>query len=214
MKAADLYCSAGGAAMGLFRAGFDVEGWDIRPQPHYPFTFHQGNALDADISGFDFVWASPPCQPFTRLNSVLKKQKRQKKHADLIAATRAKLKAWGGPYIIENVEGSTLLNPIRLCGSSFGLDVQRHRLFESNFFLFELPCAHAIWTKDKPGQHRLEGKSRIVGCYGNGRGKGDTVSLWSKAMGIDWMTRKELAQAIPPAYSEYLARQILKTLAA
>jgi len=196
--------------MGLHRAGFTVDGWDIRPQPRYPFEFHQADALEADLDGFDFVWASPPCQSYTRMNrGLLESQGRKKDHPDLIAATRAKLQAWGGPYIIENVEGAPLINPVRLCGSSFGLDVQRHRLFESNIFLLELPCTHGIWVKDKPPQYRLTGKSRIVGCYGNGRGAGDTVGSWRKAMGIDWMTRKELAQAIPPAYSEYLGRQIV-----
>jgi DNA (cytosine-5)-methyltransferase 1 len=213
--AADLFCCAGGAAMGLHRAGFNVVGWDISRQPRYPFTFNLGNALDADLAGFDFVWASPPCQRFTRMNrGLLAAQGRAKEHPDLVAATREKLVEWGGPYIIENVEGAPLLNPARLCGSAFGLRVQRHRLFESNVLLFGTDCAHSLWDYDLPSLHRLQGKSRVVGCYGNGRGAGDSVKAWREAMGIPWMTRKELAQAIPPAYSEFLGRQVLAVIKA
>jgi len=201
--------------MGLHRAGFEVQGWDIRPQPRYPFTFHLTNALDADLSAFDFVWASPPCQRYTRMNrGLLAAQGRAKEHPDLVPAIRQKLKAWGGPYIIENVEGSPLLNPTLLCGSSFGLRVQRHRLFESNVMLLGHACSHGQWSYDLPSLHRLQGKSRVVGCYGNGRGAGDNLKAWRDAMQIDWMTRKELAQAIPPAYSEFLARQVLAMMKA
>lgn len=213
-RCADLFCCAGGAAMGLYRAGFDIEGWDIEPQPRYPFTFHQGDALQVDLDRFDFVWASPPCQRYTRMNQgLLESQGRQKEHPDLIEPVRQKLKAWGGPYIIENVEGAPLINPVKLCGSAFGLNVQRHRLFESNVMILEQPCVHKFWEADKPPLHRLVGKSRVVGCYGHGRGKGDTVGAWREAMGIDWMTRAELCQAIPPAFSEYLARFILRHIA-
>lgn len=213
LRCADLFCSAGGAGMGLHRAGFDVEGWDIVPQPRYPFVFHHGNALDADLAGFDFVWASPPCQCYTRMNrGLLESQGKKKNHPDLIAPVRAKLKAWGGPYIIENVPGAPLMDPVLLCGSMFGLNVQRHRLFESNVFILERECNHGIWSFDKPPLHRLQGKSRVVGCYGNGRGKGDTVAAWAQAMGIDWMIRREIAQAIPPAYSEYLGKQVIAAI--
>ena len=212
-RALDLFCGAGGASMGLHRAGFEVVGIDISIQKHYPFKFIQGNALTADLSGYDFVWASPPCQAYTRMSrGLLKSQGRQREHPKLIEATRAKLNAWGGPYIIENVSGAPLLNPIVLCGSSFGLLVQRHRLFESNVMLMELQCEHGWQTKDKPSLHRLQGRSRVVGCYGNGRGKGDNVALWSRAMGIDWMTRAEMSEAIPPAYSEFLGRQVIAAL--
>lgn len=206
----DLFCGAGGASAGLAAAGFDVCGVDVRPQPRYPFRFVLGDALKADLSGFDFVWASPPCQAFTLMNrGLLQSQGRSKVHPRLIEPVRHKLEAWGGPWVIENVPGAPLVNPIRLCGSSFGLMVQRHRLFESNRFLLELPCAHGFQIQDKPPLHRLTGNSRVVGCYGNGRGARDTVSLWRQAMGIDWMTRKELSQAIPPAYSEFIGRQII-----
>lgn len=201
--------------MGLHRAGFEVTGVDIRPQPRYPFKFIQCDALNADLSGFDFVWASPPCQKYTRMNrGLLQAQGRSKAHPDLIAPTREKLKAWGGPYIIENVIGAPLLNPLMLCGSSFGLRVQRHRLFESNLMLLGHACAHGQWNYDLPSLHRLQGKSRVVGCYGNGRGAGDNLAAWRNAMGIDWMTRKELAQAIPPAYAEFLGAQVMAAIKA
>lgn len=201
--------------MGLHRAGFDVEGWDTRPQPNYPFRFHLGDALNADLAGFDFVWASPPCQRYTRMNrGLLAAQGRTRDYPDLVGLTRQKLIAWGGPFIIENVEGAPLVNPVRLCGSAFGLRVQRHRLFESNLFLFGTgqECTHGQWEKDLPSLHRLQGKSRVVGCYGNGRGAGDNLKAWREAMQIDWMSRKELAQAIPPAYSEFLGRQVLRSI--
>src|SRR3954463_6974935 len=106
-KAIDLFCCAGGAGMGLHRAGFDVTGYDIRPQPHYPFTFIQGDALEADLSEADFVWTSPPCQAHT----ALKTMHNAKAHADLIPATRAKLEAWGGLWVMENVVGAPMRNP-------------------------------------------------------------------------------------------------------
>lgn len=210
MKCADLFCGAGGAAMGLHRAGFDVTGWDIRPQPNYPFAFNLGDALAADLSGFDFVWASPPCQAHSNFRHMPNHS--PGKHPDLIPATRAKLQASGLPWIIENVEGSPLVNPCTLCGSSFGLLVQRHRLFESSMMLMELECEHGRYVADKPSLHRLQGVSRVVGCYGHARGKGDTVALWREAMGITWMSRRELSQAIPPAYTEFLGRQVMRSL--
>lgn len=199
--------------MGLHRAGFDVIGFDIKKQPRYPFQFHEADAMTVDLTSFDCVWASPPCQKYTRMNrGLLASQGRAKNHVDMVAAVRAKLVGWGGFYIIENVVGAPLVNPVMLCGSSFGLLVQRHRIFESNVMILERPCTHGVYVKDKPCLNRLVGTSSVVGCYGNGRGKGDNVALWSKAMGIDWMTRKELAQAIPPAFSEYLGRFLMRAI--
>lgn len=143
-RALDLFCCAGGAGMGLHRAGFDVHGVDIAPQPNYPFGFTQGDALAQDLSGYDLVWASPPCQAHTPL-----KHRTGKEYECFIERTRAKLKAWGGPYIIENVMGAPLINPVMLCGAMFpGLRVYRHRIFESNIALtvpphpkHVVPCA-------------------------------------------------------------------------
>lgn len=222
-KCCDLYCGAGGAAMGLYRAGFDVTGFDIAFQKHYPFAFVQANALEVDLSGFDFVWASPPCQAHT----TLKHMPNAKHHEDLIPATREKLKAWGGLYIIENVPGSTLSPITMLCGTMFDLgtkdgeaELRRHRYFESNIFLTSMLCRHFRKTVlgvygDHGGSQK---KSRSVGVYG---GSGEStrngyyqfgVKERAEAMGIDWMTNKELTQAIPPAYSEFLGKQILKHL--
>lgn len=114
--------------------------------------------------------------------------------------------------MIENVEGAPLLFPSRLCGSVFNLLVQRHRYFECSFFFITPRCQHQGYIADKPPLHRLQGVSRVVGCYGNGRGKGDNLALWSKAVNIDWMTRRELAQAIPPAYTKFVGLQLIEFL--
>jgi DNA (cytosine-5)-methyltransferase 1 len=192
--------------MGLHRAGFDVEGWDIAFQKRYPFKFHQGNALDVDLTGFGFVWASPPCQAHTPAKNI---------HGDpgyecFIVRTREKLKAWGGAWIIENVMGAPLENSGMLCGTMFGLKVFRHRRFESNSgLLFPAHSKHDGSTGAKDGYSR-PGRNRngFICCAGNNY----DPKAGSAAMGIDWMIRSELSQAIPPAYSEFLGRQIMRVL--
>lgn len=203
--------------MGIHRAGFDVTGVDIKPQKNYPFRFVQADALKPpfDLGHFDFIWASPPCQKYTKLNQGLSQSRGcAKEHPDLIAPVREMLVGSGKPYVIENVPGAPLINPVKLCGSSFDLMVERHRLFESNVMILAPLCEHGRQAKDKPPLHRLQGNhSRVVGCYGHSRGKADSVDLWREAMGVDWTRkREELAQAIPPAYSEFLCRQIFKHL--
>lgn len=198
LRALDLFCCAGGASAGLAAAGFDVTGVDVEPQPEYPFRFVQANALDFGVSGFDLIWASPPCQAFTAY-------KRRPGHVaprdNLIPDTRAKLVASGIPYIIENVVGAPLLNPTMLCGSMFGLDVQRHRLFEASFQLYQPKCDHSRWTARFPPATNRKNKRKTV-----------EVGVWRipletqrAAMGIDWMSVAKLSQAIPPAYSKCLA---------
>ena len=199
--------------MGYHNAGFEVEGVDLNPQPNYPFEFYQGDALGVYAPWisrrYDAIHASPPCQTHVKgLRAVNASLGRESIHADLIAATRSLLQRSGLPYVIENVVGAPLENPIRLCGSSFGLKVRRHRLFETSFPVMALPCAHHLqrearyWTSWRPsGEKRL---ATSVQVYGNA---GDS-SLWAEAMGIDWMTRDELREAIPPAYTEHIGRHL------
>ena len=207
--------------MGYHRAGFEVVGVDIEPQPRYPFEFIQCDAI-AYIREhgheFDAIAASPPCKVHTALKAFSAAH-----HVDLVSDTREALIASGKPYIIENVPGAPLLDPIVLCGSSFDLGVQRHRLFESNIPLEGRPCDHKRQRELSPGYPTLRyhaGKpavtmSPVVGVYGGGQGLGKgEVDLWRKAMGIDWMVRGELSQAIPPAYTEFLGRQLYDHVAA
>ena len=205
---------AGGAGVGIARAGFEVVGVDIAPQPEYPFEFVQGNALDADLTGFDFVWASPPCQCFTKYGNC--RPNLEDKYEDLIDATRQKLTAWGGAWIMENVVGAPLRNPITLCGSMFGLDVRRHRLFESNLTLKSGTCNHKMWEPNRypGGRSRERGHARVL-CRGTvevGRWN-IPIATQQKAMGIDWITDlRKLSESIPPVYSEFLAQQVAMEL--
>jgi DNA (cytosine-5)-methyltransferase 1 len=208
----DLFCCAGGAAMGYARAGFEVVGVDVKPQPNYPFAFIQHDCLTLDqrfLRSFDAIHASPPCQRYTAASPL-----QGKDHADLLPATRAMLEATGLPYIIENVPGAPLLNPVTVCGLALGLNVKRHRLFESNVLLFGTEC-----PKGHPGDWLIVfGYSALRRSKGAGTGpkkdrgksKGKSVphAETCAAMGIDWMTRTEISQAIPPAYTEHLGRQL------
>lgn len=209
----DLFCGAGGAAMGYSRAGFQVVGVDINPQPNFPFEFIQADAMTVSLEGFDAIHASPPCQfNLTALNAVNRMLGRVADHSDLILETRARLLAQCVPYVIENVVGAKLLNPVRICGSSFALPIRRHRLFESNVFLLAPQCEHdreheaKYWTSFAPKGKRT--KSRVVQVYGNGGERHE----WGPALGIDWMTPDELTQAIPPAYTEHIGRQLIEQL--
>lgn len=189
--------------MGLHRAGYDVTGVDINPQPHYPFTFIQADAVRFDIHGeYDLVWASPPCQYYCAFSRNLGTADN---HPDLVPVMRAKLSPLKCPTIMENVVGAPLRNALMLCGTMFGLPLIRHRLFEMTNFRVDFPPADCGHTGDE------------IPVYGNGtsvwhleKRNGVGVSLKEKkaAMGIDWMTGSELKEAIPPAYSEFLARQI------
>lgn len=201
MKALDLFCGAGGAAMGLHRAGFEVTGVDIKPQKRFPFHFIQGDALDADLNGYDFAWASPPCQRYTRAQNAAKNAH---SHPDLIPAIREKLKAWGGPWIIENVVGAPLIVPVVVCGLALNLKVKRHRLFESNLNIHGTVCpSHA------QDYYVIFGHECRNRRHGKAAGRKNKIAVGREAMGIDWMTRGELSEAIPPAYSEFLGRQVI-----
>lgn len=208
----DLFCCAGGAAVGYARAGFEVVGVDIAPQPNYPFEFIQGNALRLDrdfLASFDAVHASPPCQSYSDL---AKRNRNGHMWPRLVEPTRKLLRSLGVPYVIENVEGAPLLEPVVLCGTMFpGLRVIRHRLFESNVEL-TVP-RHGkhplVFTHDKRKAHygRLNQDTSFVQVTGGGN---CSIANARDAMGIDWMTKNELNESIPPAYTKYLGRQVLR----
>lgn len=210
MRLLDLFCCEGGAAMGYHRAGFEVVGVDIDPQPNYPFEFHQADAMTFSLDGFDAVHASPPCQSYLNLGGVNKAQGRDYEHPDFVAAIRDRLVASGLPYVIENVENAPLRKPVRLCGSSFGLPLRRHRMFESNVPLVAPPCNHQwqkvkrYWTGWRPKGETV--KATVVQIYGNGGGRDE----WPAALGVDWMSARGMCEAVPPAYTEFLGRQLLR----
>ncbi|MBA7642080.1 hypothetical protein ES703_49766 [subsurface metagenome] len=199
----DLFCGAGGAAMGYHRAGFEVIGVDNKPQPHYPFEFHQEDALEFPLEGYAAYHASPPCQRFSQATP----EGSRESHPDLIAATRERLAATAKPYVIENVRRAPLKATLMLCGTMFGLNVIRHRYFEMRpdgpFAPFS--CNH-IKKACRQGRAPKEGEYHVVG--GNFSG----VKLAREAMGIDWMVRDELSQAIPPAYTEYIGKYLMRAL--
>jgi len=194
----DLCCKAGGSAIGLHRAGFRIVGVDKDPQPNYPFEFIQGDALEVSLDGFDAYWASPPCQKHSTLNSIWKRD-----YPDIIVSIRNRLISTGKPYIIENVIGAPLKNAVMLCGQMFGLGIFRHRLFESNVLLMVPP------HQKHNGRIGENGLVTVAG-HGSLKRQGENYLRWPGAMGISHMTRNEIVEAIPPAYSEYLGLQLIK----
>lgn len=216
MRLLDLFCGAGGAAMGYHRAGFEIVGVDIESQKNYPFEFVQADAqelLEHVIAGWDFggcsvvvdaIHASPPCQRYIR-GGLSDKEK----HPDLIGPVRKLLEQTGLPWVIENVPGAPMRPDIVLCGSMFGLEVRRHRWFETSWVPTVLtpPCDHS-----RP----------VTGVYGNAHGKAGAwpgmlpsdLETWSRAMGIDWMTAREITDAIPPAYTECVGAHLISQLVA
>jgi DNA (cytosine-5)-methyltransferase 1 len=226
----DLFCGAGGAAVGYWRAGFAVTGVDLVAQPRYPFEFVQAEALAwlaarTALVGrrFAAIHASPPCQVYSELRTMRNRLGGVGAHPDLIAPLRELLDETGLPYVIENVPGAPLRDPVAICGTAVGLpvvhclerhphvyrdrQVYRHRLFETNWPLAAPPCDHSV---------------PALGTYGNGGrwkrngrrgGYQGTPAENRKGMGIGWMTREELADAIPPAYTELIGRELLASLA-
>jgi len=206
----DLFCGAGGAAVGYHRAGFDVVGVDKEPQSHYPFELVHADAMTYPLSGFDAIHASPPCQAYSAGRNIWKGRLPDDRHPDLVAPTRARLIAAGVPYVIENVIGSPLINWTMLCGDMFGLGVRRHRLFETSFVIWGPPVCrqrHPDFFVSVFGGGAKAKKS------GRGFPKTNVVHAdASAAMGIDWMKRDELSQAIPPAYTQFIGEQLLAHL--
>lgn len=207
MRILDLFCGSGGASAGMVRAGHEVVGVDIEPRPNYPFEFHQADALTFDLSGFDLIWASPPCQGFT---AYKRRPGHVRPQANLIPRVRKLLLANGAPYILENVEGAKahLRNPVKLCGSMFGLDVRRHRLFETSFVVSQPKCDHS-WQKPRFPSATNRKNLRCTVEVGAWR---VPIAIQCAAMDIDWMKCAELSQAIPPAYSEWLVNEWTSSL--
>jgi DNA (cytosine-5)-methyltransferase 1 len=189
----DLFCGGGGASAGYHAAGFDVTGVDIEPQPYYPFDFIEGNAMTVDLSGYDVVAASPPCQRW----SIATPTGRRGEHPDLLAPIRDRLIARGGPYVIENVPGAPLRSPVIVCGETLRLGVRRHRLFESNVPIVGTPCLH---DRDEPSVP-------VYGSYGQSGSGG--VDVARGAMGIDWLPWPSLTQAVPPLYTYGIGLQLM-----
>lgn len=203
-KLLDAFCCAGGAGKGYSNAGFDVTGIDIEPQPNYPHKFIQGDALEyIDKHGheYDAVHASPPCQAYTKAQRI-----RKNEHPDLIAPTRELLVGLGAPWVIENVPDSPLINPRELCGAMFNLLTYRHRLFETSFDW--APPAHPAHVTPNVKMGRRPREGQFIHVVGNFSG----VEYARRAMGIDWMTRDELRESIPPAYTEYIGKYLIKEI--
>lgn len=221
MKILDLFCKAGGAAMGYKQAGFDeIVGVDIVPQPNYPFEFVCMDAIEylktQDLSSFDAIHASPPCQAHSKCRQLSEARNggQYGDHEDFITRTRELLDEIGKPYIIENVEGAPLKNPLSLYGSQFdNLYTQRRRLFESNIHL--QPPERKMKRHKTPTAGNGMGEDGWISVCGSGGVRGmnakQIVLYWGFALGgIDWMTRAELAEAIPPKYTEFLGGQLIR----
>jgi len=207
----DLFCKAGGGSVGYYAAGFEVIGVDIKKQKRYPYEFIQADALDIFkdkdfMNSFDAIAASPPCQTHSITQHLRNAQGKSTDKVDLIPQTRTALIETGKPYIIENVPGAPLINPVQVCGSAFGLKVRRHRRFESNAKLLGTICKH-------------KEQGRPVGVYGSmkdeipkGGKTATSIEEARAAMGIDWMIWGELVEAIPPLYTMFLGQQLMDKL--
>lgn len=210
----DLFCGAGGAGMGYYRAGFDVVGVDINPQPNYPFRFIQGDAVDflkRTLWDFSAIHGSPPCQASCTLT---KGTNQGREYPQLIPAIRQLLyERWHStPSVIENVQGSDLRRDLTLCGEMFGLAVIRHRYFEiANFDMMQPP--HVKHRGRVAGYRHGEWfEGPYFAVYGDGGGKG-SLDQWRAAMDTPWMkTKKEVAESIPPAYTEFIGAQLIQAL--
>ena len=220
----DLFCGAGGAAMGYHRAGFDVVGVDIKPQPRYPFPFIQADALEyvaAHGHEYDAIHASPPCQAYSPLRCL--PWLRDRDYPMLIGPTRSLLESTGRPWVIENSDRAPLQG-IRLCGRMFDLPLYRHRLFESSVFILMPPhvkhdvvIGHGRMVNDRRNGTLNAGSNK--GAWGNQAivtvaGGQYLKADGERAMGIDWMTKYELSQSIPPAYTEFIGTYLLRAVQA
>lgn len=208
MKLLDLFCKAGGASMGYHKADFEVTGVDIEPQKNYPFEFIQADAMSLSlefIRQFDAIHASPPCQAYSMASMQWRIQ--GKEYLDLVEPTRTILKNSGRPYVIENVPGAPLINPIVLNGAFFGLKVRRIRLFECSFNVPFILLPNDLPSTFRMGRPVREGFDAItpVGHFSN-------IPYARQEMQIPWMTGAELTQAIPPAYTEWIGKHLMDSV--
>lgn len=211
-KVLDLFCGAGGAGMGYWRAGFDVVGVDIVPRPSYPFRLIEGDALDAFkemAQEFNLVHLSPPCQASCALTKGTNKGRT---YLDLIPAVRQLCEWYGVPYVIENVQGSVLRRDLTLCGEMFGLQVIRHRYFEVGLYWRPVPAVHRPHRGPVRGwRHGVYRDGPYVAAYGKGGGKAGVTEM-QHAMDITWTSdHAELTEAIPPAYTRYIGEEFVTT---
>jgi DNA (cytosine-5)-methyltransferase 1 len=210
----DLFCCAGGAGFGYWQAGLDVVGVDIRPQKNYPFPFIQADVLSLDpefVASFDAIHASPPCQAYSDL---AKRNRNADEWPRLIEPVREMLDRTDRPYVIENVDGAPLLNAVVLCGTMFPeLRVLRHRLFEANFTILAPPHKKhpRVHTFDRRKSHygKTDEWKDFVQVTGGGN---CTLAAAREAMGIGWMTKTEINESIPPAYTRLVGKQLLRHL--
>lgn len=223
----DLFCGAGGAGMGYNRAGFEVVGVDIEPQPHYPFEFKQIDAIEILVAladsvkswgsvkfpntwkSFDAIHASPPCQGYVGWQNISESRGGTNDHPRLIEPVREFLHKTGLPWVIENVENAPLQTNLVLCGSMFGLGVRRHRKFETSFAVLGRPasCNH---SGNEVGVYgKLDGRRLFTRADGSELRNPSSLEQAQEAMGIDWMEWDELREAIPPAYTEWIGKELL-----
>lgn len=206
----DLFCGAGGASMGYSRAGFEVVGVDLHPMPRYPFEFHQADAMTYPLEGFDAIHASPPCQGYSIMLNLPWLKGRE--YPLLIDPVREKLIASGKPYVIENVATAPLYGNY-LCGLMFGIPVFRHRLFETSFFWLGPghPSHRGLYIRSS---HTLAGRARDMFVKRRGQDPGKITPARTKAaLGVEWMgPEREWSESIPPAYTEYIGRQLMSVL--
>ena len=211
----DLFCCGGGAAKGYADAGFEVVGVDIEAQPDYPFEFYLADAMTFPLDGFAAVHASPPCHDHSTITGRNRKAKGTKGTGWMLAATIDRFADLDVPWVVENVEGAAMPASsyvYRLCGSSFGLDVRRHRLFASNIAVLAPTCDHG-WQKPRfrSLDSRRNSLASVVGVHGHLNYAGE-FELRQRAMGIDWLPNDRLSQAIPPAYTKFIGEQLLAHL--
>lgn len=208
MRLLDLFCGAGGCSVGYNLAGFDVTGVDIEDHPDYPFDLIVADAMDilrdkAFLDTFDVTHCSFPCQGYSKMAPP------DNTHPRLIAPGRQLLKEWGGAYVIENIPDARaeMDHPALVCGQALGLSVRRHRLFESNAYLFSTPCVHPRTPIGVYGDHPED--SPNLRPNGTSRGvRARTLAEGQAAMGIDWMDWDDLTEAIPPRYTEFVGGQV------